>query len=77
MLCLLLAGQIVDNGFITPKIVGDRLKVHPLWVIFGVLISVPLFGIVGVLLALPMIGVVSVLIRFAIKKYKSSTYYNK
>ena len=77
VLCLLLAGQIVDSGFITPKIVGDRLKVHPLWVIFGVLISVPLFGIVGVLLALPMIGVISVLVRFAIKKYKGSTYYNK
>ena len=77
VLCLLLAGQIVDSGLITPKIVGDRLKVHPLWVIFGVIVSVPLFGVVGVLLALPMIGVISVFIRFAIKKYKSSTYYNK
>ena len=72
---LLLGGQILDSGFITPKVVGDKLGVHPLFVIFGVLVSVPVFGALGILLALPLVGMMGVLIRFLVKKYKLSTYY--
>ena len=72
---LLLAGQILDSGFITPKLVGDKLGVHPLWIIFGVLVSVPLFGVFGILLALPMVGLASVLIKFCVREYKTSSYY--
>lgn len=72
---VLLSGQIVDGGFITPKIVGSRLGVHPLWVIFGVLISVPLFGIFGILLALPMVGIFNVLIKYMFEKYRHSDVY--
>ena len=67
--------QILDSGFITPKIVGNKLGVNPLVVIFGVLVSVPLFGFLGVLLALPIIGVLSVICKFFVKKYKNSSYY--
>lgn len=76
-LAVLLAGQIVDGGFITPKIVGNRLGVHPLWVIFGVLVSVPLFGIFGILLALPMVGIFNVLIKYVFEKYRRSDYYRQ
>lgn len=69
--------QIVDSGFITPKIVGNKLGVHPLAVIFGVLVSVPLFGIIGMLLSLPIIAISSVVIRYFVGKYKSSDIYNK
>ena len=72
---LLLAGQILDSGFVTPKLVGDKLGVHPLWIIFGVLVSVPLFGVFGILLALPMVGLASVLIKFCVREYKTSSYY--
>lgn len=72
---ILIFGQIIDTGFITPKIVGNKLKIHPLWVIFGVLVSVPLFGIIGILLSLPLVGICGVIIRFTIKKYKNSSYY--
>ena len=68
--------QVIDSGFITPRIVGNKLGVHPLAVIFGVLVAVPLFGIFGVLLALPIIGVLNVIGKFVIKKYKASSYYN-
>jgi len=68
--------QIIDSGFITPRIVGNKLGVHPLAVIFGVLVAVPLFGIFGVLLALPIIGVLNVIGKFFVKKYKNSSYYN-
>ncbi len=76
-LAVLLGGQIIDSGFITPKIVGNRLGVHPLWVIFGVLVSVPLFGIFGILLALPMVGICNVVIQYAMEKYKRSEYYKQ
>lgn len=73
---LLLIMQIIDCSFITPKIVGNKLGVHPLFIIFGVLASVPLFGFIGIILALPIVGIVSVLVKFLIKKYKNSSYYN-
>lgn len=72
---LILIMQVIDSGFITPKIVGSKLGVHPLFVILGVLVSIPLFGFFGVLLALPIIGVVSVIAKFFFKKYKNSSYY--
>lgn len=75
-LILLIIMQIIDCGFITPKIVGKKLGVHPLFIIFGVLASVPIFGFIGIILALPIIGVVSVVVKFLIKKYKNSDYYN-
>ena len=74
-LMLMLTMQIIDSGFITPKIVGSKLGVHPLFVIFGVLVSMPLFGLFGVLLALPLIGVINVIAKFIVKKYKNSSYY--
>lgn len=76
-LAVLLGGQVIDGGFITPKIVGNRLGVHPLWVIFGVLVSVPLFGIFGILLALPMVGICNVVVKYAMEKYHRSDYYRQ
>ena len=76
-LAVLLGGQVIDSGFITPKIVGNRLGVHPLWVIFGVLVSVPLFGIFGILLALPMVGICNVVVKYAMEKYRNSDYYKQ
>ncbi len=77
VLIVMLALQIVDSGFITPKIVGNKLGIHPLAIIFGVLVSVPLFGIFGILLALPLVGIANVIISFLIKKYKNSLYYSE
>ena len=75
-LIILLDMQVVDSGFITPKIVGNKLGVHPLFVIFGVLVAIPLFGFVGVLLALPLVGIAGVVFKFILEKYKNSSYYN-
>ena len=75
-LVMLLAMQIIDCGFITPKIIGNKLGVHPLFVIFGVLASIPLFGVIGIILALPIVGIANVLAKHMITKYKNSIYYN-
>lgn len=68
-------GQTLDGMFITPKLVGDRIGLHPVAVIFAVLAGATLFGFFGVLLALPVAAVSMVLVRFLNQHYRSSKLY--
>lgn len=68
-------GQVVEGNFVTPKLVGDRVGLHPVWIIFGMLAGGLLLGFVGVLLAIPLSAVIGVLIRFAILRYRESGLY--
>jgi predicted PurR-regulated permease PerM len=70
-----LSGQMLQDYVLTPRLIGERVGLHPLWVIFGVLAGGTLFGFVGVLLAVPACAVIGVLIRFAIGRYKQSPLY--
>ncbi|MFT6332130.1 MAG: putative PurR-regulated permease PerM [Lentimonas sp.] len=63
-------GQIFEGNFLTPNLVGDRIGLHPVWIIFGLFFFGILFGFVGILLALPLTAICGVLIKFAIRKYK-------
>lgn len=69
-------GQAVEGNILTPKLVGDRIGLHPVIVIFAVLAGGALFGFVGVLLALPVAAAVGVLIRFALERYLNSRLYH-
>jgi predicted PurR-regulated permease PerM len=69
------AGQVLEGNFLTPKLVGDRIQLHPVWVIFALLAGGLLFGFVGVLLAVPAAAVVGVLARFFIGEYLQSRIY--
>jgi len=60
---------------LTPRLVGNRIGLHPLWVVFGVLAGGELFGFVGMLLAVPACAVIGVLARFGIEQYRSSALY--
>lgn len=62
-------GQFIEGSVLTPKLVGDRIGLHPVIVIFAVAAGGQLFGFFGVLLALPAAAVLSVLIRFAYREY--------
>lgn len=62
-------GQIIEGSFLTPKLVGDRIGLHPVIVIFAVVAGGQLFGFFGILLALPAAAVLSVLIRFSYHRY--------
>ena len=75
VLAVFIAGQIIEGYFITPKLVGEKVGLHPVWIIFGMLAGAALFGFVGILLAIPITAVIGVLIRFAIGRYKLSGYY--
>ena len=68
-------GQFMESYFLTPRMVGERVGLHPVWVIFGMLAGAALFGFVGVLLAVPATAVIGVLIRFALERYLHSSYY--
>lgn len=61
--------QMVEGSVLTPKLVGDRIGLHPVIVIFAVAAGGQLFGFFGILLALPAAAVLSVLVRFAYARY--------
>ena len=69
------AGQLIESFWLTPKLVGERIGLHPLAVIFALLAMGQLFGFVGVLVALPVSAVLLVAIRRARNQYFSSNLY--
>ena len=73
MLALVVAvfvvGQMIEGMLLTPKLVGDRIGLHPVLVIFAVMAFGQLFGFFGVLLALPAAAVLSVIVRFFYTRY--------
>ena len=68
-------GQVIESYWLTPKLVGDRIGLHPMAVIFAVMAGGSLFGFLGMLLALPVAAVANVLLRFAHERYTGSRLY--
>ncbi|MEM1201498.1 MAG: AI-2E family transporter [Pseudomonadota bacterium] len=69
------AGQFLEGNFLTPKLVGDNVGLHPVWLMFALFAAGYLFGFVGMLLAVPVAAAIGVLIRFALEKYMESPLY--
>ena len=70
-------GQVVESFYLTPYLVGERIGLHPLTVIFALLAFGQLFGFVGVLLALPASAILSVAVRHLRINYLKSSFYNQ
>ena len=68
-------GQLLESYVLTPKLVGERIGLHPLAVIFAVMAGGVLFGFVGMLIALPVAAVANVLMHFAMERYQASKVY--
>jgi predicted PurR-regulated permease PerM len=68
-------GQFIEGNLISPRLVGSRIHLHPVWVIFAVLAGTVLAGVLGTLLAVPVAGVIGVLLRFALECYRTSPLY--
>ncbi len=68
-------GQLLESYVLTPRIVGDKIGLHPVAVIFAVMAGGQLFGFLGMLLALPVAAVANVLLRYAQERYRSSELY--
>ena len=70
-------GQVIESFFLTPRLVGERIGLHPLAVIFALLAFGQLFGFVGVLLALPASAILLVAFQHLRRHYLASAFYNQ
>ena len=68
-------GQFLEGNFLSPKLVGKSIGLHPVWLMFALFAFGYVFGFVGLLLAVPMAAAAGVLVRFALHKYLSSRLY--
>ena len=67
--------QVLDAGFLSPNIVGQKIGLHPVWLIFSLFAFSYLFGFVGVLVAVPIAAAIGVVVRFALRAYLESDFY--
>jgi predicted PurR-regulated permease PerM len=70
-----MTGQMLEGMLLTPWLVGEKIGLHPVAVIFAVLAGGQLFGFVGILLALPVAAVVAVVLRHMLERYSQSELY--
>ncbi|HJD64275.1 MAG TPA: AI-2E family transporter [Rickettsia endosymbiont of Sericostoma sp.] len=75
IIIIYLVGTIVEGYILSPKIIGDKIGLHPLWIIFAVLALGNIFGFLGILFAIPIASIIKVLFLAAIDFYKSSKFY--
>ena len=72
---IFLAGQFIEGNFLSPKLVGGSIGLHPVWLMFALFAFSYVFGFVGLLLAVPMAAAAGVLVRYAISRYLGSRLY--
>lgn len=70
-----LLGQTLEGNFLSPKLVGDRVGLHPVWIMFALLAGGSLFGFTGVLIAVPVAAVLGVIVRHFVARYRESDLY--
>jgi predicted PurR-regulated permease PerM len=75
VLGVFLVGQFVEGNVLSPKLVGESVGLHPVWLIFALLAFGYLFGFVGLLVAVPLAATIGVLSRFAMRRYLQSSFY--
>jgi predicted PurR-regulated permease PerM len=75
VLGIFLVGQFIEGNVLSPKLVGESVGLHPIWVIFALLAFGYLFGFVGLLLAVPLAATIGVLARFGLRRYLESSFY--
>ncbi|UXU74665.1 MULTISPECIES: AI-2E family transporter [unclassified Paracoccus (in: a-proteobacteria)] len=68
-------GQFIEGNFLQPKIVGNSVGLHPVWLMLALTVFGTLFGFVGLLVAVPMAAALGVLVRHAVGLYKESALY--
>lgn len=68
-------GQFIEGNFLTPKLVGENIGLHPVWVMFALLAGGTLLGLLGMLIAVPVAAITGVLLKIVIKNYQQSHIY--
>jgi predicted PurR-regulated permease PerM len=72
---IFLVGQFFEGNVLGPKLVGDRVGLHPVWLIFAMFAFGYLLGFVGLLIAVPLAAAIGVLFRFGLSRYRASPFY--
>jgi predicted PurR-regulated permease PerM len=75
VLGIFVVGQFLEGNLLSPKLVGESVGLHPVWLIFALLAFGYLFGFVGLLVAVPLAATIGVLARFALRRYLESSLY--
>jgi predicted PurR-regulated permease PerM len=73
--CIFFSGQFIEGNILQPKLVGQSVGLHPVWLMFALFAFGAMFGFVGLLIAVPAAAVVGVLVRFALSRYLDSDMY--
>lgn len=76
-LAVFVTGQFVEGNILSPKLVGDSVGLHPVWLIFALLAFGSLFGFTGLIIAVPFAAATGVILRFAVKRYRESKLYTE
>ena len=76
VLGVFLVGHLIESYVLVPRLIGNKIGLHPVAVIFAILAGGELFGFLGVLLALPVAAVVMVVLRWLHEQYTDSALYN-
>jgi predicted PurR-regulated permease PerM len=75
VLGIFLVGQFLEGNLLAPKLVGESVGLHPVWLMFALLAFGYLFGFVGLLVAVPLAATIGVLLRFALQRYRESSLF--
>ena len=72
---IFITGQMLEGNFLTPKLVGSSVGLHPVWLLFALSLFGSLFGFVGMLVAVPVAAAIGVFVRYASSQYTGSRLY--
>lgn len=75
VLAIFALGQILEGNVLVPRIVGQSVRLHPVWLLFAISVFGMLFGFTGMLIAVPLAASIGVLVRFGLQQYQSSSLY--
>ena len=64
ILITFIIGQLLESYFLTPKLVGEAVKLNPIWIIFALSVGGGFFGFIGILMAIPVAAIIGVIARF-------------
>jgi predicted PurR-regulated permease PerM len=68
--------QGIEGNFLSPKVVGERVGLHPAWVMFALVVSANLWGMIGMLIAIPAAAVVNIIVRIVLQRLYDSRFYD-
>ncbi|MDJ0992200.1 MAG: AI-2E family transporter [Dinoroseobacter sp.] len=72
---IFILGQMIEGNYLTPKLVGGSVGLHPVWLLFALSAFGTIFGFVGMLVAVPVSAMIGVLVRFAVARYQDGRLY--